>query len=214
MITQIDDYFTKGCGRCPRFGTSDCSTRHWHDGLVHLRRICCATGLTESVKWGHPCYQFGDRNIALIGAFRGDFRLNFMNAALLSDPHHVLERQGPNTRHASILRFTDTNSVVAMAPIITSYLEEAIGFAKAGIKPAPEHAPEHATEPADIDLPEELIAALDDDPELSEAFHALTPGRQRSYVINLTATKNPTTRFARITKFRDRIVAGKGANER
>jgi uncharacterized protein YdeI (YjbR/CyaY-like superfamily) len=206
MITDIDDFFSKGCGRCPRFATPDCSTRRWAQGLKHLRRICRAVGLTETVKWGHPCYMHAGRNIALIGALRDDFRLSFMNAALMKDPKGVLEKQGPNTRHADAMKFTANAAVAAMEPVIRSYLKEAMGYADTGLKPA--------REVHDIVLPEELAEALDADPELAEAFHDLTPGRQRSYVININAAKAPQTRHARILKFRPRILAGKGAQER
>ena len=206
MITEIEDFFTQGCGRCARFATPDCSSRIWAEGLAELRRICRAAGLTETVKWGHPCYMHAGRNIALIGALRGDFRLNFFNAALMTDPAGILERQGPNTRHPDSIRFTDTERVRALAPTISAYLAEAMGYAEAGLLPPPD--------PQDIDLPVELVEALDADPEMAEAFHALTPGRQRSYVINLVSTKVPATRFARIERLRPAILAGKGANER
>jgi len=115
MIAEIEDYFAKGCGRCARFDTADCATRHWAAGLAALRRICLAAGLSEHVKWGHPCYMHAGRNIALIGAFRGDFRLSFFDAALMRDPEGILEPQGPNARHAGTIRFTDTARPEAMA---------------------------------------------------------------------------------------------------
>jgi uncharacterized protein YdeI (YjbR/CyaY-like superfamily) len=206
MITMVEDYFTKGCGRCPRFDTPDCSTKSWADGLAQLRRICLAAGLTEAVKWGHPCYMWEGRNIALIGAFRESFSLNFMNASLLKDPHDVLQKRGPNTVHADMLSFADVAEVIAIEPIITAYLQEAIGYAQAGIKPV--------KQAQDLDLQPELLDALDTDPEFSEAFAALTPGRQRSYVLHLSTTSNPATRVARIERFRDKVMAGKGWNER
>jgi uncharacterized protein YdeI (YjbR/CyaY-like superfamily) len=206
VITQIEDFFTQGCGRCERFATPDCSTRHWAAGLRELRRICRAAGLEETVKWGHPCYMHAGRNIALIGAFRGDFRLTFMNAALLRDPQKLLQKSGPNTRHADMIRFTTNESPSSLEPRLLEYLKEAMGYAEAGIRPE--------REPQELDLPAELVDALDADPELAEAFHALTPGRQRSYVINLSGAKAAATRVARIAKFRDHILAGKGANER
>ena len=86
MITRIEDYFARGCGRCARFDTADCDTRHWADGLAELRTLCLGAGLVETVKWGHPCYMHSGRNIAIIGAFRGDFRLSFFEAALLFFP--------------------------------------------------------------------------------------------------------------------------------
>ena len=206
MITDVEDYFAKGCGRCARFATVDCSTRLWLDGLVTLRRILREAGLIETAKWGHPCYMHAGRNIAIMGAFRGDFRLSFFHAALLQDPEGVLEKQGPNTRHPDCLRFTENAAPLAMELVIRAYLVEAMGYAEAGILPP--------KEPSDLDLPPELVEALDADPDLAEAFHALTPGRQKSYVILLGAAKAPATRINRIVKSRDRILAGKGATER
>jgi uncharacterized protein YdeI (YjbR/CyaY-like superfamily) len=206
MITRIEDFFSLGCGRCERFATADCSTRKWAAGLRELRRLCVELGLVETVKWGHPCYMHHDRNVAIIGALRGDFRLSFFNAVLMKDPDGVLERQGPNTRHPDMIRFTDNGRVAAMAQTIRSYLTEAMGYAAAGIKP-----PKSDTT---FELPDELAEALASDPELSEAFDRLTPGRQRSYVINLNGAKKAETRLSRIAAFRDRILAGKGALER
>ena len=206
MITDIEDYFSKGCGRCERFATPECSTRQWAGGLGDLRKICRESGLFETVKWGHPCYVHEGRNVAIIGAFRGDFRLNFFNAALMKDPESLLEKQGPNTQHAGMIRFTDNAQVARIGPVILSYLKEAKGYAEAGIKPPREER--------DIELPDELVEALDADPDLAEAFHALTPGRQRSYVINLNSAKTSATRMSRIAKFREKILSGKGATER
>lgn len=206
MITEIEDYFAKGCGRCDRFATDACSTKRWAIGLAKLRDICRASGLVEEVKWGHPCYTHNGRNIAIMGAFLGDFRLTFFNAALMKDAEGILQRQGPNSQHADALRFTDNATVQSLKPVIAAYLNEAIGYADAGIKPV--------KTPQDFDLPDTLVEAMDTDPELAEAFHALTPGRQRSYLINLNGAKTAATQIARITKFRPRILAGKGALER
>jgi uncharacterized protein YdeI (YjbR/CyaY-like superfamily) len=206
LITDIEDYFVKGCGRCSRFETADCSVRQWQDGLLLLRRICLEAGLDEVVKWGHPCYIYEGRNIALMGALRGDFRLSFMNASLLKDSENVLEKPGPNSQHPNMICFDSTEAVAQMEPILVAYLKEAMGYAKAGIEPPKTQA--------EFELPSELIDALDSDPELAEAFHELTPGRQRSYVINLNSAKKLETRIARIHKFRDKIIAGKGAMER
>jgi uncharacterized protein YdeI (YjbR/CyaY-like superfamily) len=206
VITDIEDYFSLGCGRCERFATADCSTRKWASGLRALRRLCSSLELVETVKWGHPCYLHGNRNIAIIGALRSDFRLSFFNAALMKDADRVLERQGPNTRHPAMIRFTDNSQVARMEATVRSYLKEAMSYAEAGTKP-----PKEAGE---IELPRELADALASDPELAAAFHTLTPGRQRSYVINLNSAKKEATRIARIASFRDRILAGKGALER
>jgi uncharacterized protein YdeI (YjbR/CyaY-like superfamily) len=206
MITDIEDFFTKGCGRCDRFATPDCSTRLWIDGLNALRLICREMGLVETVKWAHPSYMHAGRNIVIIGAFRGDFRATFFNAALMKDPEGVLEKQGQNTQHPDMICFRDNAAVTKMEPIIRAYLKEAMGYAEAGIKPPKGNS--------EIELPDELVEALDSDPELAEAFHDLTPGRKKSYVINLSSVKKSETRTARIARFRDHILAGKGALER
>lgn len=206
MITDVQEYFERGCGRCARFDTPDCAARLWSSGLADLRRICLDMGLSEHAKWGHPCYMHAGRNIAIIGAFRADFRLSFFNAALMTDPNGILRQQGPNSPTADAIRFTTDADVDAQEPVIRAYLQEAMDYATRGLT-----APK--TETA-LTLPDELVEALDADPELAEAFHALTPGRQKSYVINLNGAKKPETRIARITKFRDKIIAGKGALDR
>jgi uncharacterized protein YdeI (YjbR/CyaY-like superfamily) len=206
MIADIEDYFSKGCGRCERFATPDCSTRRWLRGLTDLRLICRDAGLVETVKWGHPCYMHAGRNIVILGAFRGDFRLGFFAAALLEDRDGVLEKPGPNARNPEVIRFTDNARPVEMRSVILSYLNEAKGYAEAGVD-----APKEERE---IELPGELVEAFISDPELAEAFRSLTPGRQRSYVINLASARTSPTRTSRIAKFRDKIIAGKGAMER
>ncbi len=206
MITEIGDFFARGCGRCPRFDTAACSTRTWAAGLEDLRRLCLAAGLQEVVKWGHPCYVHAGRNVAIIGAFRGDFRLTFFNAALMQDRDGQLTRQGANTRSPDMLCFQGNAEVTEKRALISAYLAEAMGYAERGILP-----PKPV---AEVALPEELVAALECDPDLAGAFHALTPGRQKSWVIHLNGTKVPATRQARIARGRDRILAGKGALER
>ena len=206
MITDIEEYFSKGCGRCERFATPECSTQQWIQGLTDLRRICLAAGLVETVKWGQPCYMRGDRNIAILGALRDDFRLGFFNAALLKDPNGILEKSGPYTRHPDMIRFLKNTQVAEMEPGITSYLKETMRYAEEGIKPPKEQS--------EIELPGELVETLESDPELADAFHRLTPGRQKSYVINLNSAKKSETRISRIAKYRDKILAGKGAMER
>ena len=206
MITDVEDFFTLGCGRCARFATPECSTRRWIVGLNGLRRICRDMGLEETVKWAHPCYMHAGRNIVLIGALQGDFRLNFFNAALMKDPDGLMERQGPNTQNPDSIRYTDVAQVAAREASLRAYLAEAMGYAEAGIRPV--------RVPTEVDLPDELVEALDADPELAEAFHALTPGRRKSWAIHLNGTQVSATRLARIAKGRERILAGKGQLER
>jgi uncharacterized protein YdeI (YjbR/CyaY-like superfamily) len=206
MITDPETFFAQGCGRCDRFATPDCSTRRWLTGLLTLRRISLDAGLTEVAKWGHPVYMHAGRNVAILGAFRGDYRLSFFNAALLRDPEGVLQKNGPNTRHPDCLRFAESTGPAAMEPLIRAYLAEAMGYAEEGLLP-----PREATE---IDLPPELVEALDGAPDLAEAFAALTPGRQKSWALHLSDAKTAATRVARIERGRAKILAGKGATER
>ena len=206
MITDVNDYFSKGCGRCSRFDSAECAARMWQTGLGDLRRILTGVGLVETAKWGHPCYMHAGRNIVIIGAFRENFRLSFFNAALMKDPQGILEKQGAHAQNPSMIRFTADDQVTAQEATIRTYVTEAMGYAEAGIKaPKVERV---------VEMPDELIDALDADPELAEAFYALTPGRQKSYAFNLNSAKKPETRIARIAKFRDHIIAGKGALER
>ena len=206
MITNVEHFFQSGCGRCERFATPDCSTRFWLDGLLDLRRICSDVGLSEHAKWGHPTYMHAGRNIVIMGAFREDFRLTFFHPALMRDPHGVLIGQGPNSSHPDCFKFDDNAQVRAMEPIIREYLFEAMGYAEQGIKPAKVER--------EIELPDELVDALESDPELAQAFALLTPGRQRSYVHALNSAKTSATKVARIVKYRDKILAGKGALDR
>lgn len=206
MISNIEEYFTKGCGRCARFATPACATKIWAVGLAELRRICRDEGLSEHVKWGHPCYMHAGRNIAIIGAFQSNYRLNFFNPALMKDPEGILEHQGENSTHAGMLRFTDQEHPRKIETTIRTYLREAMVYAEKGITPPKIEKT--------LELPDELTDTLDADPELAEAFYALTPGRQRGYAMHIGSAKQSTTRINRIEKCRGQIFAGKGYNER
>jgi len=206
MIADPKDFFADGCGRCARFASDQCSARIWSAELATLRDLCLGMGLSETAKWGHPCYMHAGRNIAILGAFRGDVRLTFFNAALLQDTNAILTRQGENTVSPDCARFTDTAQIAAATPALRDLIAQAKGHAEAGTKPA------KAT--TAVELPEELAAALEDDPLLADAFNALTPGRQKSHALAISSAKASATRLARIAKLAPAILAGKGANER
>lgn len=206
IITDVEDYFTKGCGRCDRFGTPDCSTRRWIDDIDELRAMLLAEGLTEHVKWGHPTYMHAGRNVAMLGAFRDDHRLTFMDGALLKDPKGLLETAGPNSEHPTLIRFTALGQVAEHAETIRDYIREAMANAEQGLRP-----PQPSRE---VELPDELVEALASDPELSQAFDALTPGRQKSWAFQIGGAKQAKTRADRAAKAREKIMAGKGALER
>jgi uncharacterized protein YdeI (YjbR/CyaY-like superfamily) len=206
MITDVDDFFTKGCGRCARFDTADCAAMIWRDILIPLRALVQAAGLTEVVKWGHPCYMAAGRNVALIGATRGGVRLNFFQAGLLRDPQGVLVKQGANTQHPDMILLTSVADLTRLTPVIRDYLTEAAGYAHAGVKEPRAAAP--------LEMPPVLARLLAQDAELAAGFARLTPGRQKSYVLQVTSAKQAATAEGRILRAKDKIMAGKGALER
>lgn len=206
MISDPDDFFASGCGRCPRFATDDCSARLHSDGLAVLRPLFLAAGLEEAVRWGQPCYRHAGRNVALMSATRDGIRIGLFEAGLLDDPQGLLEPSGPNAKGRDTIRVADAATAQRIAPALTALLEQARAHAQAGRR---------APKASDVlVLPPELTDALAADPQLARAFHALTPGRQRSYVILLASAKTTATRVARIARVQDRILAGKGATER
>jgi len=205
MIENVDDYFSKGCGRCARFDTPDCSVHLWAGGLSALRSLCQDVALEETVRWGQACYRHAGRNVVILGAFREKFSLNFFYASLMQDPHGLLTPSGPNSKKSTIV-FSSEVDVVRLEPILRAYLLESMDYAQRGIK-----APKSETR---VDMPVELAEALDADPAMQEAFSKLTPGRQRSYLFNLLSAKQSKTRIQRIEKFRPKIFEGKGLQER
>lgn len=163
-------------------------------------------GLSETIKWSHPCYTHNGRNIAILGAFRGDFRITYINAELLTDAENILERAGDQSQVANVMRFQNVDAVEKAIPHIQGFLSQLIEKAASGVKPT-------RTTPK-VEFPDELRDALAADAELKAAFDKLTPGRQRSYVLFLNGAKTSQTRVARIIKSRDKIFAGKGALEK
>lgn len=206
MITDPTQFFQDGCGRCNRFATDACSARFWSQGLAALRALCLEAGLIETAKWGHPCYMHAGRNVAILGATRGDVRLSFFNASLLDDATGLLARQGENTATPDCARFTDAVQIAPVAPTLRNLLAQAKAHAGAGTKPVKTQTT--------LVLPDELLAAIDANPALAKAFHALTPGRQKSHALAVSSAKASATRAARVAKLIPLILAGKGANER
>ena len=192
MNPRVDFYFSKA-GK-------------WQDELAHLRIFVLDCGLTEELKWGVPCYTSQQRNIALIHVFKDYCALLFVKGALLKDPAGVLVQQTPNTQAARQLRFTSTPEILKLEPLLKAYLQEAIAAEEAGFK-----VPYKTT--TETELPEELQRKMAETPGLKTAFAALTPGRQRAYLLHLSAPKQPKTREARVEKCTQQILAGKGLSE-
>ena len=181
-------------------------SEQWPDEIAAIRPILLSCDLTETIKWGKPCYCIDDDdNIVLLQEFSDHLALMFFQGVLLDDPNQVLHAQGPNTHGPKRMQFTSTAEVESLAHVIEAYVHEAIHHARAGTELPPR--PEEALAP-------ELQDRLASDDELAEAFDALTPGRQREYNLHISDAKQSTTRNRRIDKVVPRILAGKGLRDR
>ncbi len=178
----------------------------WPKELRALRAVLLDCGLKEEFKWRGPCYTYDGGNVAVIWGFKENAALGFFKGVLLKDQEGLLVAPGDNSRAVRMFRFTGLDQIEALETTIRDYVREAIELEKAGAKV---DLPKD-----DIVYPEELLAALEEDPELQEAFEALTPGRKRGYALHFAQPKQSATRISRIEKSRDRILAGKGVQER
>lgn len=177
----------------------------WQAEMAKVRSILLESGLEEDLKWGKPCFAFEGKNVAILQPFKAHLSLMFFKGALLEDTRGLLRSQGENTQSALRLEFRSVADV--KKAVLKSYVKQAIAIEKAGLKV-------EFKAKQQLELPEELTQVLRKDRKLAKAFQALTPGRQRSYVLHLTAAKQSRTRTARIEKCAPRILAGLGMNER
>jgi uncharacterized protein YdeI (YjbR/CyaY-like superfamily) len=177
--------------------------KKWQREMAKLRRISLNCGLTEELKWGKPCYTFQNSNIVIIQGFKEFCALLFPKGALLNDPHGILKKFGWQT--ARRIPFTNVREIVEMEPVLKDYIKEAIEAEKAGLKVNFKKNPEP--------IPEELQNKLDENPALKTAFDALTPGRQRGYILYFSAAKQSKTRESRVKKCMRQILKGKGLND-
>jgi uncharacterized protein YdeI (YjbR/CyaY-like superfamily) len=178
----------------------------WQQEMKKLRTILLDCGLTEELKWGKPCYTFQKANIVLIIGLKESCMLLFCQGALLKDSKRILIRPTENTQAARQIRFTHARDIIEMEPILKAYLQEAIEAEKAGLKVSYKKI-------AEFKIPEEFQNQLDLSPVLKTAFKALTPGRQRAYLLYFSAPKQSKTRTARIEKYRQQILDGKGLSD-
>ena len=179
--------------------------KKWQGEMEKLRSILLECGLAEALKWGKPCFHSEGKNIAIIQPFKEHCSLMFFKGALLQDTHRLLRSQGENTQSALRLEFRSEAEIKKSE--LKSYVKQAIALEKTGAKV-------DFKAKRELDLPQELTQALARDKKLAQAFRALTPGRQRSYVLHFTSAKQSKTRSARIEKCVPKILAGKGFNER
>ena len=193
MNPKVDAFFSK--------------TKKWREELEKLRTIILDCGLTEELKWGKPCYTFQNSNIVILQGFKDFCALLFTKGALLKDPNGILEKPGENTQAARRIPFTNTREIVEMQTILKAYIHEAIEAEKSGLKV-------NFKKTTEFIIPEEFQNRLDELPALKTAFDALTPGRQRAYILYFTAPKQSKTRESRVEKCMQQILSGKGLNYR
>ncbi len=190
--SKIDPYFNK--------------LKKWKEEFKLLREIALDCGLTEDFKWMHPCYTLDDKNIVLIHGFKDYCALLFHKGALLKDPHGILIQQTANVQAARQIRFTNVQEIDEMQLILKLYINEAIEVEKAGLQVNYKKNTEYT-------IPEELESKFVDMPELKTAFEALTPGRQRAYILHFSTPKQSKTRESRVEKYIAHILDGKGLND-
>ncbi len=180
--------------------------KQWQEEFKKLRMILLDFPLIEELKWGVPCYTFNGNNVVLMHGFKEYCALLFIKGVLLKDPDGILIRQTENVQAGRQIRFTGVQEIVGIEPILKAYIQEAIEIEKAGLKVEPKKT-------ADFTIPEEFQKKLDENPALKIAFNALTPGRQRAYLLYFSQPKQSQTRETRIEKYIQKILGGKGLND-
>ena len=180
--------------------------KQWREEFEKLRAIILDCGLTEELKWGHPCYAVDGKNVVLIHGFKEYCAILFIKGALLKDARRILIQQTENVQAARQVRFTNVRQVVELASTLKAYIHEAIEAEKAGLKL-------NLKKTSEFKMPEEFQKKLKEKPALKKAFAALTPGRQRGYLLYFAAAKQSQTRESRIEKWTPQILKGKGLND-
>ncbi|TGM96949.1 YdeI/OmpD-associated family protein [Leptospira yasudae] len=181
-------------------------TKQWKKEFEQLRAIILECGLTEEFKWGNPCYTIGKGNVVLIHGFKEYCALLFFKGALLKDPKGILVIQSENVQSARQIRFTNVQEIVKKKSVLKTYVKEAAEVEKAGLKV-------DFKKTKDFKVPDEFLNPLEDNPALKAAFDALTPGRQRGYLLHFAAPKQSKTRESRVEKCIPLILKGKGLND-
>ena len=192
MNPKVDWYFSKA--------------NKWQEEIEKLRTIVLDCGLTEKLKWGVPCYTLQESNIVLIHVFKEYCALLFFKGALLNNANGILIQQTKNVQAARQIRFTNVGEIIKLKHVLNAYIYEAIEVEKAGLKV-------DFKKTTELNIPAEFQKKLDKSLALKTAFHKLTPGRQRAYILYFSAPKQSTTRESRIEKYMKQILKGKGLND-
>lgn len=180
--------------------------QQWQKEFEKLREIALQTELVEDLKWGCPCYTFEGKNIFLIHGFKEYCALLFFKGALMKDSENILIRQTENVQASRQIRFTDVQQIIDLEKTLKAYMFEAVEIEESGAKVEMKKTKE-------FEMPEEFREKLDESSELKEAFEALTPGRQRAYLLYFSSAKQSKTRVSRIEKYIPEILDGKGLND-
>ena len=181
-------------------------SKNWREELTKLRSIVLSCGLTEEVKWYQPCYSFNGTNLIILGSFKEYCGMNFFKGVLLKDEKKILQKIGENTQSAKIVKFTNIQQINDLEGALKDYIKEMIELEKSGAKVTFKKIEEQK-------LPKELKEIFKLDKDFENAFKALTPGRQRAYLLHFSSAKQSSTRIARIEKAKPQIFAGKGLND-
>ncbi|HBU79715.1 MAG TPA: hypothetical protein DEF18_16585 [Muricauda sp.] len=206
MNPEIDSYLQEGCGRCSLVGTPNCKVHTWQEELRYLRQLVLSCGLTEELKWKVPCYTHNGHTIVMVVAFKESATLSFFKGALLKDEHGILEKPGKNSQAGRVVRFTQVEEIAALEDVLKAYIFEAIEADEKGLKVNFKNISEY-------DVPEEFQERLDTDADLKEAFEALTPGRQKGYLLYFAGAKQSKTRASRVEKYIPKILKGLGFHD-
>lgn len=193
MISEVDTFIEKA--------------KLWKDELIESRRIALESGLTEALKWYQPCYTFDGNNVMILSCFKNYYALSFFKGALLDDPDGILVQPTENMQAGRQIRFSDVSQIIEQEDQIKAIIKSAIEIEKKGLKV-------DFKETSEFEVPQELLDKFEEDPDYKKAFYALTPGRQRGYLLHFSGAKQSSTRATRIDRCEDKIYAGKGFNER
>lgn len=192
--------------RCDKGATPACKVHRWTPILELLRQILLETELVEDRKWGVPVYTLNGKNVILLGVFNDSCVISFIKGSLMKDPEGILELPGPNSHEGRIIRFIKMDDLEKLEAYLPQYIQDAIEIEKSGKKP-------EVRARGGMEIPEELSEKFAEHDGLETAFFALTPGRQRGYLIHFTGAKQSQTRLSRIEKCVEKIMAGKGMME-
>ncbi len=192
MNPKVDEYISKA--------------KKWREELEQLRRIVLDCGLKEELKWYHPCYTFQNSNLVVLQDFKNYCALGFFKGVLLKDKRGILITPGKNVQSGRQVRFTGIKEIIEMEPILKAYIYEAVEAEKAGLKV-------NLKQTSEYPVPDEFQNKLDELPALKTAFEALTPGRQRGYILYFSAPKQSKTRETRVEKYISQILNGRGLND-